>query len=288
MRPSSSTKLLAAIALVGALSLLTGMPLLQPASANPLKESSEVKKLNTLSQGGDRRFSAAPSTMAPIRVTNTILRDITRKFNVPRRALNIVRVEQRTWSDGCLGLAEPGVLCTQALVPGWLVRVEGENRAWTYRSDRKGAVIKLEPETRTSQLSPTRLEDDELPKPLERGTVFRVITSGGFAGQTAQTVLLSDGRLLHARMRADGTYAPTKTYRLSPQQLQPFQKMLEQARLEQFDRLSYPAKPGSADFFTITLTSPSATVQYSDSVQNQLPNSLQTVIQSWQNLAQSN
>ncbi|MBW4539749.1 MAG: hypothetical protein KME43_11485 [Myxacorys chilensis ATA2-1-KO14] len=289
MRPSSSAKLLAAIALVGALSLMTGMPLLQPASANPLKQSSEVKKLSNSSEDATARpVNASRSSMAPIRVTNAILQDITRKSDVSRSSLKIIQVEPRTWSNGCLGLAEPGVLCTQALVDGWWVRVEGENQAWTYRSDRQGSVIKLEPSTRTSQLNPTRLGDDELPKPLERGTVFRVITSGGFAGQTAQTVLLADGRLLHARMRANGTYAPTKVYRLSPQQLQPFQKMLEQAHLEQFDRLSYPAKPGSADFFTVTLTSPAATVQYSDSVQNQLPSPLQTVIQSWQNLAQSN
>ncbi|NDJ17077.1 hypothetical protein [Myxacorys almedinensis] len=286
MRPSHSAPLLAAIALVGALSLMTGMPLLQPVSASPLKEASEL--LNQQSDPSSDPSSNSRPKMAPVLVSNAIFRDITRRSGVSRQALQVVSVEPRTWQDGCLGLADSGTLCTQVLVPGWRVQVKADNQTWVYRSDRKGTVVKLEPPTNASQFEPIRLADNELPKPLDRGTVFRVITSGGFAGQTAQTVLLADGRLLHARMRPNGTYSPTKVYRLSPQQIQPFQTLLDHAHLEQFDRLSYPASPGSADFFTITLTSPSATVQYSDSVQNQLPEPLQRVIQGWQNIAQSN
>lgn len=37
--------------------------------------------------------------------------------------IEIVRTEAATWPDGCLGLAEPGQVCSQALVAGWLVVV---------------------------------------------------------------------------------------------------------------------------------------------------------------------
>lgn len=370
MRPSSSAKLLAAIVLVGALSLMTGMPLLQPASAMPSKDSFELlKKTNpgsgntsrdhqsqlpqalslrvrrdlaqrtnipartlriteaqhhtwrntclelpasgelcgqslvegwrvvvahdrqtwiyhTNSNGQVLRLETENQTSLPASVSEAIFQDISRKSNVSRRELQITRVEQRTWNNGCLGLVEPGVFCTQVLVPGWRVQVEGNYRTWVYRTNQTGSVIKLETQTNSSQLKPSRLEASELPSSVDRNTVFRVITSGGFAGQTTQTLLLKDGRLVRAKLLPNGGYSTTTVHRLSTQQMQQFQTVLEQAQLEQFDRLSYPATPGSADFFTVTLTSPSATVQYSDSIQEQLPDPLKAVIQAWQNLTQ--
>lgn len=37
--------------------------------------------------------------------------------------LNVVSIERETWPDGCLGLAAPGQVCSQALVDGWLAVV---------------------------------------------------------------------------------------------------------------------------------------------------------------------
>jgi hypothetical protein len=370
MRPSYSAKLLSAIVLVGALSLMTGMPLLQPASAMPSKNSFEILKkpnpgsgntssdrqsqlpqvlslrirrdlaqrtnipartlriteaqrhtwrntclelpapgelcgqsvvegwrvvvtydrqtwiYHTNRDGQILRLEAENRTTLPASVSEAVFQDISRKSNVPRRELQITRAEQRTWNNGCLGLAEPGVFCTQVVVPGWRVQVEGANRTWVYRTNQTGSVIKLEKQTNVSQLKPTRLKDDELPDAVDQETVFRALTSGGFAGQTTQTLLLKDGRLLRAQRLPNGTYSNVTVHRLSSPQLRQFQTVLEQAQLEQFDRLNYPASPGSADFFTVTLTSPSATVQYSDSIQEQLPDPLKTVIQAWQNLTQ--
>lgn len=37
--------------------------------------------------------------------------------------IDVVQIEAATWPDGCLGLAGPGQVCSQALVDGWLVVV---------------------------------------------------------------------------------------------------------------------------------------------------------------------
>jgi len=37
--------------------------------------------------------------------------------------IELVRTERATWPDGCLGLAQPGQVCSQALVGGWLAVV---------------------------------------------------------------------------------------------------------------------------------------------------------------------
>ncbi|MBE9059702.1 hypothetical protein [cf. Phormidesmis sp. LEGE 11477] len=60
----------------------------------------------------------------------------------------IVSVEEETWSDGCLGLPQPDEVCTQALVPGWRVKVEanlpGGLIQFTYRTDETGDRIRFE------------------------------------------------------------------------------------------------------------------------------------------------
>jgi hypothetical protein len=50
---------------------------------------------------------------------------------VPATQLQL-RVEAVTWGDGALGCAQPGVMYTQALVPGWrfLVRSPGHEAAY--------------------------------------------------------------------------------------------------------------------------------------------------------------
>jgi hypothetical protein len=45
-------------------------------------------------------------------------------------AVRVVTAEAVTWSDGSLGCPEPGMMYTQALVPGYrvVVEVDGEER----------------------------------------------------------------------------------------------------------------------------------------------------------------
>lgn len=38
--------------------------------------------------------------------------------------LDLLSLVAVTWPDGCLGLAEPGQVCSQALVAGWLATVK--------------------------------------------------------------------------------------------------------------------------------------------------------------------
>jgi hypothetical protein len=147
--------------------------------------------------------------------------------------------------------------------------------------------VKLERETTAKNegsIKPIQLSDQDLPEALKKGVLFRAITSGGFTGQTSERLLLADGQVLDQRVNVNGTATPVRKWRISQQRLQDFQTLLKQERFERFDHLSYPAKSGSADFQTVTLSSPSGTVQYSDSVQSQLPRSLQTIIQAWTTL----
>ena len=80
----------------------------------------------------------------PDSVVQAVLQDASRRSNLPSQELNIVRVQQRDWPDGCLGLALSGTFCTQVVVPGWQVTVNAARRSFIYRTDNSGSQVKLE------------------------------------------------------------------------------------------------------------------------------------------------
>ncbi len=220
----------------------------------------------------------------PATVTDAVLKDIMKSSGMKREALKVVKAETRTWSDGCLGLADPGIMCIQTVVPGWQVTVKAKRLRWVYRTNNNGTVIKLDKSASRLQdqaLKPTRLDDRDLPPKLTADTLFRVMTSGGFTGQTLQTQLLSDGSIVQSRVNPDGTTSAPQVSRVKPEQLRHFQQVMAAAQIEQFDRLSYPSTPGAADFLTVTLTTRTGTVQYAETVKAQLPDRLKAVIQAW-------
>ncbi|MBE0608801.1 MAG: hypothetical protein IH609_05440 [Dehalococcoidia bacterium] len=49
--------------------------------------------------------------------------DVAASMGLTPDDIEIVLVEAVTWPDGCLGLAETGQVCSQALVDGWLAVV---------------------------------------------------------------------------------------------------------------------------------------------------------------------
>ncbi len=262
MRLKSSVKLFSAIVLISTLSLMTGVPLLHTASASPVGQE----------RPDDR---AVP---LPKKVADAVLQDVARRSRIPLSSLRVVQAEPRTWSDGCLGLPEPGQFCTQALVPGWQISVQSKTKQWIYRSNQTGSTVKL---ARQTKLNNSRPFEDQ---PSATQVLFQSTASGGFAGQTAETMLLASGRVLHYRINPDGTKTIVRSWQVSDTQLQEFRSILAQEGFERFDRQDYTATPGSADFISVTLSSPVGTVHYADSVQARLPRSLQTIITAWNNL----
>ncbi|MGB3208505.1 MAG: S-layer homology domain-containing protein [Crinalium sp.] len=75
-------------------------------------------------------------------VINAVMKDAVQRTGMPNSQLSVVEVKQQTWSDGCLGLAESGVLCTQAMVPGWSITVTNGESRWLYRTNLSGTVVK--------------------------------------------------------------------------------------------------------------------------------------------------
>ena len=57
--------------------------------------------------------------------------------------LELLRSEAVTWSDGCLGVHEPDIACTTALVDGFALWLSDGDAAYRYHTDATGRVVRL-------------------------------------------------------------------------------------------------------------------------------------------------
>jgi hypothetical protein len=103
----------------------------------------------------DRRPEPVPSTSEPPMVTGEvpagligeIVADAAQRLSVAVVDVEVVRAEAVTWPDGSLGCPEPGIVYTQALVPGYWVVVEADERQLDYRAGRRGSFLLCEDTT---------------------------------------------------------------------------------------------------------------------------------------------
>ena len=60
----------------------------------------------------------------------------------PQSAIITLKVADREWPDGCLGLGGSGEMCTQAIVPGFEVTVQVYGETRIYRTNANGTIIR--------------------------------------------------------------------------------------------------------------------------------------------------
>ena len=84
------------------------------------------------------------NTEVPQAVIDAVLNDITQEDGINADTLEVQQTEANTWPDGCLGLAGPDEMCTQALVEGWRVTVSDGETTWVYRTDQTGGIFRRE------------------------------------------------------------------------------------------------------------------------------------------------
>lgn len=79
-------------------------------------------------------ISSAASATPPAGMEATLREALATRLGVPVASTKLLSFEAATWPNGCLGLGGPGVVCSQALVPGWLAILSGpDGREYRYR-----------------------------------------------------------------------------------------------------------------------------------------------------------
>jgi hypothetical protein len=69
------------------------------------------------------------------------LTDAARRTGFKRTELEVLSAEAVTWSDGSLGCPQPGMMYTQALVPGFRIRLRAGAETLDYHAGRRGAPM---------------------------------------------------------------------------------------------------------------------------------------------------
>ncbi|MEO0374604.1 MAG: hypothetical protein AAF329_08270 [Cyanobacteria bacterium P01_A01_bin.17] len=80
--------------------------------------------------------------LPPDAVINKVLAVAAQDLGLPQSTLSWLRVNDETWTDGCLGVGSTDESCLQALVDGWQVEVVYNNQSWFYRTDTTGDTVR--------------------------------------------------------------------------------------------------------------------------------------------------
>ncbi len=254
-----------------------------------LSDGRETWNYRFTQDGSD--FEVDATAGLPQSIENAVLSDASRRAKARIRVTpsNIVEAKAVRWRNACLGIVNQrrSRYCFSRIVDGYRVTVKVGSEKFVYHTDSRSRVLfnatASSVNGNQTTVLPVRIPTRELPSPLTRGVVFRQISSGGFAGQTYETILLDDGRVMRYRI-GDMNDSQRSVRRVSRQQVSNFQRLLQRQR-NGFNNMSYPASRGSADYITYTLTSRNGTVQYNDTSRNNLPENLQSILESWNRIA---
>ncbi|MBF2066786.1 MAG: hypothetical protein IGS39_20560 [Calothrix sp. C42_A2020_038] len=142
-----------ALVLSSILSVSSSISLIDGATAAPINNSIPEAKATV-------KVSASN---LPLSVRNAIFSDLSRRQGILPSKISIVESSKRTWNNGCLELAQPGELCTQALVPGWQVIASDGRNNFVYHTNNNGRILRLanrtNPDNGTSVSLPTRVRN---------------------------------------------------------------------------------------------------------------------------------
>ena len=229
-----------------------------------------------------------PSDRLSEEATARILEQAAQDAGVSVDRLGISAVESRVW-DGCYGISTgPETACTKIAIFGWRAVVTDGQKVLIYHTNQDATEIRLN--EMASQLQGQGVVPGLLPEAERTANpgdevVFQSISSGGFAGQTRQIMLMNDGRVVSLLVGETIRSAPQTIRQLSPQEVERFVRQIQELGYSNYVGLDYPAPAGAADYFSVSLSTMSGTLRYTDINADQLPTNLRDIIATWSRIS---
>ena len=84
---------------------------------------------------------SGPATPEPPAHVRAAIDDAAQRTGIPVANLKVASVELVTWLDGSLGCPEADMMYTQALVPGYRIRIEAGGKALDYHAGTRGQTL---------------------------------------------------------------------------------------------------------------------------------------------------
>lgn len=92
--------------------------------------------------------AGAPDLEAPAAAVEAAQAALAEALGIETTAISVVASTEAEWPNGCLGIEQPGVMCTQAIVPGYQVILEANEATYEVRTDRTGRQVGIVPQVR--------------------------------------------------------------------------------------------------------------------------------------------
>jgi hypothetical protein len=79
---------------------------------------------------------------APVAALNAAA-DLAQRLKIDVNTITLVSVEKVDWSDACMGIQQPDVMCAQVITPGYKVILEANGQQYEYHTNESGSVVRL-------------------------------------------------------------------------------------------------------------------------------------------------
>jgi S1-C subfamily serine protease len=97
-----------------------------------------------MGQGGDPTpVTGSKTTVSavPAELIEAALADAAHRSTVARADITVLSAEAVTWADGSLGCPQPGMMYTQALVPGYRIVLQAGDQTLNYHAMSRGKPV---------------------------------------------------------------------------------------------------------------------------------------------------
>jgi hypothetical protein len=90
---------------------------------------------------GEHEAAVSPDPQDPAgqKLVTQAKEGLARQLSIPLSAISLLKFKEVVWPDSSLGCPRPGLIYTQVLQPGFLIRLSARGRAYEFHAGAKGA-----------------------------------------------------------------------------------------------------------------------------------------------------
>ncbi len=82
-----------------------------------------------------------PTEASPVEAEQAAIQFVSTNYNIPADHIKVLSTEPMTWPNGCMGVVIPGVLCTDVIVHGYVIKLEASGQQFEIHSNQEGTSI---------------------------------------------------------------------------------------------------------------------------------------------------
>ncbi len=151
------------------------------------------------------QITPTPSTELPKSV-ELARQDLAKMLGVDSSQITVVKTEEVDWNNSSLGCPKPGMMYTQAIVPGYKVIFSYNQKMYEYHTNKTDRFVTCQSPPTSSQKATLSLDPSD--GTLNRGCNFSLnvnVDTGGAQTDGTDAILLYDPSKLTATSIANGT-----------------------------------------------------------------------------------